>query len=129
MITIPFTSKDNQCFIDQVCLQTALRELETGEYILTIKKRVKPRSNRENSYYWKVIVGILSDHTGFTPDELHDCLKYKFLSEEDVRTGLVKTKSTSELSTLEFESYLTQIRTWASTDLHCFIPLPNEDIY
>lgn len=128
MITIPFTSKDNQCFIDQVRLQTALRELKKGEYLLTIKKRVKQRSLNENSYYHGVIVKILSDHTGYTPKEMHECLKLKFLSEEDARTGLVRLRSTSDLSTVEFEQFCVDIRQWSSLELGCYIPLPNEPI-
>lgn len=128
MITIPFTSKDKQCFIDQVRLQQSLAELKDGDYVLTIKKKVKPRSLNENAYHHGVIVKILADHTGYTPAEMHDCLKLKFLSEEDVRTGLVKLGSTAELSTLEFERYCTEVRQWASADLGCYIPLPNEPI-
>lgn len=129
MITIPFTSKDKQCFIDQVRLQKSLAELKEGEYVLTIKKRVKERTNRENKYYWSVIVEILADHTGYTKDEVHECLKLKFLSEEDVRTGLVKLGSTADLSTIEFEKFCSDVRQWASRDLSCYIPLPNEENY
>lgn len=38
-------------------------------------------------------------------------------------------RSTTELSTIEFEKYLEDIRRWASMKLSCYIPLPNEYDY
>ena len=28
------------------------------------------RSNEQNSYYWGVVVALLSEHTGYTPEEI-----------------------------------------------------------
>ena len=36
------------------------------------------------------------------------------------------TKSTTELSTVEFEDYVAKIRMWAASFLSLIIPLPNE---
>lgn len=93
----------------------------------------KERSNPQNKYYWSVCIGIISEHTGFTPEETHEILKYKFLKDGKLikhRNGNIYTefftKSTAQLDTKEFEEYLSQIRIWASSDLGAYIPSPNE---
>jgi len=35
-------------------------------------------------------------------------------------------RSTTKLNTTAFEEYLEKIRLWASMELNCLIPLPNE---
>ena len=95
------------------------------------------RSTNQNSYYWKVIVSMLSEHTGFTPEDMHEVLKHKFLKKEVLLETRVTggfayqeigiTKSTTSLTTSEFESYCTQIREWASSELCVSIPEPNEE--
>lgn len=93
----------------------------------------KERSNPQNRYYWGVIVEILSEHTGFTKDEMHEVLKHKFLRKSlwvVKKGGLMELSvisySTTELTTSEMEDYLSQIRIWASEDLGLVLPLPNE---
>lgn len=94
----------------------------------------KWRSNSQNSYYWSVCVGLISEHTGFTPDETHEILKNRFLSEPKTlqlktKTQMVfVTRSTTELDTKSFEEYLSKIRIFASMELGIWIPEPNEQI-
>ncbi len=95
-----------------------------GEIEITIGKRKKGRSNNQNSYYWAVVVEILSKELGYTPDEIHEALKMKFLVKH---TGKIPTYvSTTKLSTVKMEEYLTKVREWASSFLGCYIPLPGE---
>ena len=89
-----------------------------------IQVRIRGRSLNENSYYWKIVVRTLSDHTGFEPEEMHELLKWKFL--RVVRGKLEACRSTTSLSTVDFEDYLSKIRMWASQELNCWIPEPNE---
>jgi dihydroorotate dehydrogenase len=95
----------------------------------------KQRSNNQNRYYHGVVVKTLSEHTGFTSDEMHEVLKHKFLktylhvvnkkgSVEEVQIS----KSTKDLNTKEFEDYMTKVREWASIELGCWIPEPNEEL-
>ncbi len=97
---------------------------------------VKSRSNPQNSYYWGVVIDMLSENTGFTPDEMHEVLKNRFLNYSkklklhplgisNLETQKL-TKSTTALTTVEMEGYLSSIRTWASINLGCYIPEPNE---
>lgn len=92
------------------------------------------RSNQQSRYYFGVVVDILSNHTGFTPEEMHEILKHKFLRDwKKIKTvngvfEYVYTKSTTILSTAEFENYLAKIREWAAIELNCQIPEPNEEL-
>lgn len=98
-----------------------------GEVFVNIgkNKRRKQRSLPENSYYWAVVLKSISDYTGYTIEEVHDAMRFKFL-----RTGerLERVRSTTSLSVSEFEDYLSKIRMFAGQDLNVFIPLPNEVI-
>lgn len=120
----------NDCklhFNDPCAFLKACSELRGLEVEITIDKRRNRRSTLENNYYWGVVLEIISDWTGYTPQEAHDALREKFLSKADGERGLVRIKSSAALTTVEFEEYLSKIRQWAS-EQGVFIPLPNEVI-
>jgi hypothetical protein len=93
----------------------------------------KHRSNPQNSYFHGIVLPILAENTGHTVRELKNIVKSMFLQDE----FMLKTKNgvremsvirdTSELTTVEFEKFMTDIRTWASESLGCYIPQPNEE--
>lgn len=94
---------------------------------LTIRKKGKVRSIPQNSYYWGVVINILANELGYeVPDDMHYELRRMFLKESD-KNGIVKSKSTTKLTTKEFEEYLEKIRIWAAKE-NIQIPLPNEII-
>ena len=95
-----------------------------GKFIQLVVRRYRTnRSNNQNKYYWGVVIKILGDELGYMPDEMHNALRWKFLR----KGGKLETvKSTSSLTTIEFEEYLELIRIWALRDLEIAIPLPNE---
>lgn len=105
-----------------------LVRLEGGLVQITIEKRKRPRSNEQNRYYWGVVVRIISDHLGYTPEEAHTALRGHFLTVLTDKT-LPLIKSTTDLSTVEFEAYMTKIREWASIEFQMYIPEPNEVDY
>ncbi len=84
----------------------------------------KDRSNSQNRYMWGVVYELLSETTGFTPEEIHDAMRMLFLLDRDRKIPTLK--STTSLTTVEIELYLTKIREFASRELNCYIPLPNE---
>lgn len=94
----------------------------------------KNRSNQQSKYYWGCVVKILSEELGYTKNQMHDILKFRFLSEPASvkgRTGEVclnVTRSTQDLDTKEFESLMSEIREWASIDLGIYIQEPNEPV-
>lgn len=84
---------------------------------LEIRKKPseKDRSNPQNRYFHGVVLPILADYTGYTQDEMKAVVKWKF-----------KVKSTAELTTAEFEKFMSDVRMWASAELACFVPEPGE---
>ena len=123
-----FVIKNNQ---DKQSLINYLKELE-NDYIVDVKKQRNTRSNMQNSYYWKCIVQGLAEELGYFPNEMHDALRAKFLSEyemisiNDIQIAINKIGSTTALNTKSFEEYTEQIRVWALTDLGIRLMLPNE---
>ena len=123
-----FVIKDKR---DKQSLFSYLKELE-NDYIVSVKKQRNTRSNMQNSYYWKCIVQGLAEELGYFPNEMHDALRAKFLSEyemisfNDNQIAINKIGSTTALNTKEFETYTEQIRVWALTDLGIRLMLPNE---
>jgi len=101
---------------------------EGKRIIVKISRFKKSRSNNQNKYMWGAVYDIISDHTGYTTEEVHDAMKLLFLRVH--RDGLPDTvKSTSNLNTAEMEDYLENIRRWASVEMGLYIPLPREVEY
>jgi len=95
------------------------------EQMLRVEK--SQRSLNQNSYYWGVVLDILSKHTGYEIDELHEILKYKFLqvaTSSEGKEPYQYVKSTTKLNTAEMEEYLDRIKRWAAMELSCVIPDP-----
>lgn len=112
-----------------------LRRLEGKTVIISIREQKRRRSNNQNSYYWGVVVELVTqmfrDAGNYAdPEDVHDFLKLRVgkLSQVLVMPGgeVVKSLgSTAKLSTTEFELYMDRIRAWAA-DFGLVIPLPNE---
>jgi|TARA_R110000824_G_scaffold68953_1_gene177742 hypothetical protein len=116
---------------DKKMLFDFLKSLENN-YLVEVKKKRNTRSNNQNSYYWKCIVQELANSLGYFPDEMHNILRTKFLSEwemieiNDKKIGVNKIGSTTDLDTKAFEVYADQIRIWALTELGIRLLIPNE---
>ena len=103
-----------------------LSRFEGKDIDLIVEKKglARTRTLRENSYYWGVVLKLISDEAGHSADDIHDYCKAKFLSKIVMKEKV--SGSTKKLSTIKFEEYLENIRRWASIELSCVIPLPNE---
>ena len=82
------------------------------------------RSKSQNNYMWGVVYDIISKETGYDQEEVHQLMGQQFLAYEKKEGCFIK--STTELNTKEMEIYLEKVRRFASIELKCFIPLPNE---
>jgi len=84
----------------------------------------------QNRYYW-FILGMLENETGIYKDDWHDYFGEKFRRSTKEFNGepIEFTKSSTALTTIEFEDYMTKIRTFASMEVGYFLPLPNETIH
>lgn len=98
-----------------------------GPVEVTIQKKRIRRSLAENSYYSGVVIPILSNELGYTTEEMRIAIRLQFLVDNSGK--LPKIKSTKDLTTKEFEDLMSQIRIWASSELHIYIPEPNEVTY
>ena len=99
---------------------------EGMEILIGIQKWYRKRSNPQNDYYWGVIVDMLMQYTGEDDkDDMHEYLKLEHAPDKDFMGKKIK-KGTSRMTTQEFEYYMSEIRMWASKELHFYIPDPNE---
>lgn len=101
-----------------------LSKYEGKRVELVLRLQKSQRSLNQNRYYFGVCLEILSQHLGYTSDEMHEICKFKFL--KTMKAGLEYVRSTTKLNTSEMEEYLEKIRKWADIELNCFVPLPNE---
>lgn len=97
---------------------------KNGEAVsVTVSRTKNPRSLNQNAYYWGVVLPVIGKNIGYTTNETHDALKDMFLTD---RTGRIpRVKSTTTMSTSEFEEYVATVRTWAYAELNITVPLPN----
>jgi hypothetical protein len=93
-------------------------------YILEIKKAVKHRSLNQNRFYWGVVIPLFSQQSGYTKEEAHQTLSEIHLKYE--RGGRSFVRSTTSLSTIEFEQYVEQCRVFMWHEMNIRVPLPNE---
>ena len=95
----------------------------TGIWDVIIKRPEKIRSDPQNRYYWGIIVKMLGAELGYEKNEIHEALKWKFLQ---IPGKLPTVKSTTKLSTVEFNDYIDEIVRWAAIDLGVVLPDPDE---
>lgn len=113
-------------------LRQEVARLFGGQSIeIVIHKKKKHRSVQQNRYYWLVCT-MISEYTGFSKEEIHAILKSRFLKVEKVNevSGVIYDyiKSTTELSTVEYEQYMDSVRQFAAEEFGMNVPMPNEQI-
>jgi len=115
-------------FDEPAAVISTLRKYDDRDIWVSIDTEKKKRSNNQNSYYHGVVLKLLCDNTGYSSQEMHDCLRCKFLGNSLAGRDpeLYAPRSTTTLSTVEMEKYLEDIRRWSSVYLSCYIPQPNE---
>ncbi len=111
-----------------------IRQLRDGEVVVTVERRHATRSLDQNAYWWGVCVELVSNHTGYTPDEIHELAKQMFLPKRlavtdgngEIKGEFVVGGTTTTLNKVEFGEFIESFRRWAATDLGVVIPDPNE---
>jgi len=97
-----------------------------GEVVeVTVRKKKKMRTIKQNAYYWGVVIKLISDDTGHTPDEIHEFCKQRFLkSLIRLKDEIYSTvESTTDLESNGFSNdYIEKIKQWAYEDLNITIP-------
>lgn len=131
------TIRDGRVFLhNRKAFDSAVSGIREGtEVELTVTRLYATRSTRQNRWYWGVAVELLSEHTGYGPEEMHDLLKAKFLPKQlavlngngRIVDSFVLGGSTRLLNTVEFKDYCERIQRWAAEDLGVVIPDPEQD--
>ena len=95
------------------------------------------RSSPANRYYWGVVVELIYlalKDTGWEVNRegTHELLRVRFLS-EDKPIGndgefVTRVKSTTELDSVEFGTYIERCKQFAAEYLNTVIPEPNEQL-
>ncbi len=146
-ISVITTIKDKKLQEHRNIIEKAIEMFEGKQVRFTIEMYFKRRTNKQNRYYWGVIVGIwkviLREEWGevLSSDDVHSFLKsnLNFESVVDLETGelmtnpingevIRKPKSTAENTTKTQENYHVACRNLAWEMFHVTIPLPNEDL-
>jgi hypothetical protein len=104
--------------------------MEGKRVSMSVKKYREPRTDNSNRYYWGVVIETIAEHLGYDKDDLHDALKFKFLSSKCYdEKGLLMIGSTAKLTTDEFTQYINKIVIWAAQDLQIYVPDPGHTDY
>ncbi len=103
--------------------QNHLKYLEGHDIELVIQKRYRSRSLKANAYLW-LIYNYISEHTGHSPEEIHEVCKTMFLKGTKQLAGRVYeiVGSTALMDTLEFTQYIEKVKLWAIQELGIQVP-------
>lgn len=94
-----------------------------------VQRHRKQRSGQQNKYLWGCVYPMISEHTGYSIDEVHDICKLKFnkkvvsVGKDEITIGV----STATLTTVDFKEYISKIVIWASQELSIYIPEPSQE--
>lgn len=115
-----------------------LKSFEGERILLKVSKYKRSRTNKQNSVlHW--YISEISEETGMATETIKEVLKMKFLTETaidssgnilvDEQSGEVLrfVKSTTDLTTIQFNEFTENIRIWANEFLGLQLPLPNEE--
>lgn len=135
---------DNQGLIvikDHHLVKDLLLQDEGKELQIQIKKAVKRRSAAQNRWYWgvaiKTVINCLKETQGeeYAPEDIHqyilsEVVKIRFKTKEVMGKTItyIESKSTSAMSTKEFETFKFELQVFFSRkDID--IPDPIKDSY
>lgn len=116
--------KGKVIFNDRDKFDSHLISLEDKNIDIIVRKHRKDRTNPQNRYMWGVCYKLISETTGYTIDEIHDSMRAMFLMDNSGKFPIVR--SSTSLTTVEMGEYLSQIKIWASQELNCYIPDPDD---
>jgi len=103
-------------------IEEYLKSLKKGKVQIEIKKVRAIRSLQQNALYW-MWLSIISNDTGFTPDELHTTFRSMFLTDHSQRLPVVR--STTVLNKIQFGLYLDKIEREAGK-MGIILPVPDQ---
>jgi hypothetical protein len=119
-------------------LRDAFASFEGKNVNVTIEPVKKKRSNEQNRYLWGVCYPIIRNclkelGNNFSDNDVHDLLKMKFLKQtvlanEETGECIERVKSTTELSTVDFMTYVMEIQKFSEEWFGVIIPDSNTQL-
>ena len=113
---------------DRDAFLNGYKQFEGQNIIMTYFKKPDKRSIHQNAFMWGHVYKVISDHTGFRPEEVHNYFRDRFLPLRkrvavDPTTGErvvhQELESTTKLSVKQFTDYLDQIMQFSIQELEC----------
>jgi hypothetical protein len=100
-----------------------VKSFEGKRVELVLREFKAKRSDSQNRYLHGVVIPVFAEHCGYTPDEMKEALKWRFLRKDGGPFPTVR--GTSELSTKEMADFIDEVcQLAAENGIH--IPGPNE---
>ena len=126
-----FVKNGKATFQNREQFDNELLGYEGKTVFITVREQKNRRSLNLNSYYWAVVVKLVSVETGYDKEEAHEVLKSMFLRTKYQLKGIWVDgmKSTTKLSNQEMNDYIEEVKRFASSSLGLYIPDPNEVEY
>ena len=118
----------NLDYNDKIRQQKWLQALNGKRVEMIIKPFRAKRTIPQNSYYWGIVLKIISKETGYTSDELHEFFKRVYLKKEITIGGKIyeTSISTKKLKTDQFSEYIEKIKGFVFLKLDLVIPEAGE---
>lgn len=98
---------------------------------VTIEEYRKKRSLSQLGLLWKrhgEIAAAISDHTGYSAEEVHELLKRMFLTPKiiEIEGRTFKHYSTKDLSAADMSAFMQKIETFAMSELGLLLTNPDD---
>ena len=96
-------------------LQDLLDQYGDANWQVLIKERNTDRSVEQNARLWELYTSV-GNYLGYSAEDMHDLMGYKFLLIEKWvgKDKITKVQSTTKLSIKEMGEYQEKIEAWAS---------------
>jgi hypothetical protein len=121
---------DGQLDVVPLALNRAVQGWPDGVVTITIQPETRGRSVAQNKFYWGVCVTAVSEHTGYSPEEVHEIAKELFLPRHPAGADDREEprRTTTTLSSTEMTEFIDQFRRWAAETVGVVIDDPKEAI-
>lgn len=88
---------------------------QEGNWQVLIKERNSDRSLEQNARLWELYTSV-GNYLGYTSQEVHELMGYKFLLiEKNIgREKITRIQSTTKLNVKDMQAYQEKIEAWAS---------------
>ena len=111
-----------------------LKTMKIWEYELSIIRKYGIRSIPQNNLLWGWLSILWKSEVWYTPDEWLEVFRSQLLQEtrknpKDRRKKIKRLKSTTELSTIEFNDFLEKIRIFSIQELKIALEYPDNFSY